>query len=91
MTLEERASVYRQALLSGLVTPAEVVAWADSQILRLDVLPNALVEVSLSGADLNRLLTALGELGQAKLSEAAFRQYAGHLLTLLGEDLLITA
>lgn len=79
--------MYRQALLSGLVTPSEVVVWADQQILRLDVLPDALVDVSLSGGDINKLSTALGELGPRKLSETAFRLYAMHLLSFLQGDL----
>ncbi|GBF05904.1 hypothetical protein DAERI_060164 [Deinococcus aerius] len=78
--------MYRQALLSGLVTPSEVVAWADRQILGLDLLPDALMDVSLSGSNTNKLITALGELGPRKLSKTAFRLYATHLLALLRSD-----
>ncbi|MEF2280110.1 hypothetical protein V3W47_17600 [Deinococcus sp. YIM 134068] len=78
--------MYRQALLSALITSSEVVAWADRQIPRLDVLPDALVDVSLSGGDTNKLSIALGELGARKLSETAFRLYAMHLLSLLRDD-----
>ncbi|WP_084050186.1 hypothetical protein [Deinococcus hopiensis] len=81
--LKDEAGLYRQLLLSGLITPQDVVAWADRQILNLGALPEALVDLSLSGGHRERILTALGELGPRELSEAGFGLYAAWLLSLL--------
>jgi len=66
--LNEEASVYRFALLGGIVDTSEVIAWADAWIWRLEKNPDALVEVSLNGSRLNELLSALGALAERKLS-----------------------
>jgi hypothetical protein len=48
--LREEAEYLRLALAMGLVTPAEVVAWADRQIAALDEPPIELIDVSLAGS-----------------------------------------
>jgi hypothetical protein len=77
------AAVHRYALLSGMVEPSEVVAWADAWIWRLDEVPDALVEVSLGGSHLNELLPALGQLAEQPMSSEAasllFGLFALHL------------
>lgn len=48
--LREEAEYLRLALAMGLVTPDEVVAWADRQIAALDEPPIQVIDVSLAGS-----------------------------------------
>jgi hypothetical protein len=73
--LATEAAVYREALLGGIVEPAEVVAWADAWILCLDEIPEALVEVSYSQQRLNALLTGLNRLSSDTWDLAGIRLY----------------
>lgn len=78
-TLADQASFYRAALLSGLADPAQVIAWADAWIMREERVPDGLINVSLSGGQINRMADALGELEPEHLTQGGWRLYAGLL------------
>ncbi len=59
-------------MIGGIALSDEIVIWADAWIMRLDERSDALIEVSLSKARQNEMLTALGELADPNLSQEAF-------------------
>lgn len=60
MILRNEATLHRTALLLGLTTGVEVVAWADARLHTEDEPPHALIELSLTGpSDLSALRIAL--------------------------------
>ena len=72
LVLKQEAAVYRYALISGIVEIAEVTAWADAWIWRLDEYPDALIDVSLSASRPDQLLMALGDLAEPSDSLSIF-------------------
>ncbi|CAM3487097.1 hypothetical protein DESA109040_14300 [Deinococcus saxicola] len=79
LTLADEASFYRAALLGGLIDPAQVIAWADAWIMREARVPDGIINVSLSGGQINRIADALGQLEPEHLTEGGWRLYAGLL------------
>lgn len=84
--LPTEATLYHLLIREGLCSGAEAVAWADRWIMRLDNPPDELTEISLSGGNLNDILSALGRLALPTLSEQAFGQLCGLLLARLEAD-----
>jgi hypothetical protein len=50
-TLSVRANVQRISLLLGIITVADVVTWADAEIMASDVPPSELIDLSLGSSN----------------------------------------
>ncbi|MFC6591917.1 hypothetical protein ACFP81_07790 [Deinococcus lacus] len=84
--LPTQATLHHLLIREGFTSGAEVVAWADGWILRLDSWSEELTDISLSGGNGGKILSALGRLALPTLSQQAFGHLCGLLLARLEAD-----
>lgn len=70
--LRAEAAIHHLLLREGFMTGREVVAWADAWLMRLDDLPDELVDISLSREKANDILGALNRLAPPGLDADTF-------------------
>ncbi|KQR36195.1 hypothetical protein [Deinococcus sp. Leaf326] len=70
--LRAEAAIHHLLLREGFMTGREVVAWADAWLMRLDDLPDELVDISLSRERANDILGALNRLAPPGLDADTF-------------------
>ncbi|MFC5849492.1 hypothetical protein [Deinococcus petrolearius] len=71
-SLRAEAALQHLLLREGFTTSSEIVPWADAWVMRLDDLPDELVDISLSRGRADDILSALNRLAQTVLDAAAF-------------------
>src|SRR5262249_36851747 len=85
-SLKELAEFHRRALALGLLTPEEVVSWADGVIAGAPEPDRAIIDVSLTGHDARRLLEELVRVPGAARGLVVAGLLLARLGTVLAQD-----